>query len=95
MLGATIEPRSGEEVGPMDGFLLAGDCRNVLMGDLERGGGIRILCRSLRIAVGSGIVPGRTSACANRNSDSLTYFRLYPCHHSILLNPHLCVLRSF
>ena len=58
-LGATIEPRTGEETGPRDGFLLAGDCKNVLIGDLERGGGIRILCRSLRTAVGSGIVPNQ------------------------------------
>lgn len=57
---ATIEPRVGEETGPRDGFLLAGDCKNVLIGDLERGGGIRILCRWLRIAVGSGIVPNET-----------------------------------
>lgn len=57
VFGATIEPRTGEETGPRDGFLLAGDCKNVLIGDLERGG-IRILCRALRTAVGSGIVPG-------------------------------------
>ena len=56
-LGAMIEPRMGEEMGPRDGFLLAGDCKNVLIGDLERGGGIRVLCRALRTAVGSGTVP--------------------------------------
>lgn len=52
--------RVGEEPRPSDGFLLAGDCKNVLIGDLERGGGIRILApcfRAVRTEVGSGIVP--------------------------------------
>ena len=58
-LDATIEPRVGEDTGPRDGFLLAGDCKNVLIGDLERGGGNRRLFLSVRTAVGSGIVPER------------------------------------
>lgn len=50
--------RTGDDPGPSDGFLRAGDCRNVLMGDLDRGGGNRILAcfRSLRTAAGSGTV---------------------------------------
>ena len=57
--GASIEPLMGDETGPNDGFLRAGDCKYVLIGDLERGGGIRMLAlfRSVRTAVGSGIVP--------------------------------------
>lgn len=56
-LGATIVPRAGVETGPMDGFLRAGDCRNVLIGDLDRGGGSRTLARFSRTCSGSGIVP--------------------------------------
>ena len=56
-LGATIVPRVGDETGAMDGFLRAGDCRNVLIGDLDRGGGSRILARFSRTSSGSGIVP--------------------------------------
>lgn len=59
-LGATIDPRIGEETGPSDGFLRAGDSRNVFMGDFARGIGcfIEVCLRSVRTAVGSGIVPG-------------------------------------
>ena len=54
-----MEPRVGEDTGPNEGFLRAGDCRNVLIGDLDLGGGIRMLDRFLSVntAVGSGIVP--------------------------------------
>lgn len=58
-VGATIEPLTGDDTGPRDGFLLAGDCKYVLIGDLDRGGGNRILARfrAMSAAVGSGIVP--------------------------------------
>jgi hypothetical protein len=58
-LGATAEPFAREETGPRDGFLRAGDFKDVLIGDLERGGGNRIPARfrSVRTAVGSGMVP--------------------------------------
>ena len=61
--GATIEPLTGDDTGPREGFLLAGDCKYVLIGDLERGGGNRILarCRAVRASVGSGIVPSQKS----------------------------------
>lgn len=54
-LGAGLEG----EFGPREGFLRAGDCKNVLIGDFDRGGGSRIFAclRSLRTAFGSGIVP--------------------------------------
>ena len=54
------ERREGEVKRPIEGFLRAGDCKKVLMGDLERGGGRRIpdrCCLSVRTAVGSGMVP--------------------------------------
>ena len=38
-----MEPRVGEDTGPNEGCLRAGDCRNVLIGDLDLGGGIRML----------------------------------------------------
>jgi hypothetical protein len=58
-LGLIMEPRVGEDTGPNEGCLRAGDCRNVLIGDLDLGGGIRMLdlFLSVRTAVGSGIVP--------------------------------------
>ena len=82
IFGSIIEPLVGEETGPRDGFLLAGDCKNVLIGDLERGGGMRILARfrSVRTAVGSGMVPrinvniGKAGPTAGK-----TYFRQRPC----------------
>jgi hypothetical protein len=63
VVDAMIEPLTGDETGPRDGFLLAGESRYVLIGDLERGGGIRILAlfRSVRAAEGSGIVPASKS----------------------------------
>jgi hypothetical protein len=63
VVGATIEPLTGDDTGPRDGFLLAGDCKYVLIGDLERGGGNRILARfrSVRTASGSGMVPAPKS----------------------------------
>lgn len=47
------------EFGPREGFLRAGDCKNVLIGDFDRGGGNRILAclRSLRTTFGSGMEP--------------------------------------
>jgi hypothetical protein len=62
VVGATIEPLTGDDTGPRDGFLLAGDCKYVLIGDLERGGGNRILARfrSVRTASGSGMVPAQS-----------------------------------
>ncbi len=51
----------GEDPGPRDGCLRAGDCRNVLIGDFDRGGNRILAClRSLRIAFGSGMVPIRS-----------------------------------
>jgi hypothetical protein len=80
--GSIIEPLVGEETGPRDGFLLAGDCKNVLIGDLERGGGIRILARFrlVRTAVGSGMVPGRNISIGKAGpAAGKTYFRQRPC----------------
>lgn len=58
-MGLIIDPRVGEDTGASEGCLIAGDCRNVLMGDLDFGRGIRMLDRflSVRTAVGSGMVP--------------------------------------
>jgi hypothetical protein len=73
--GATIEPLTGDDKGPRDGFLLAGDCKNVLIGDLERGGGTRIppRFRSVRAAVGSGMVPAPKSIPPSLH-DTRAYF---------------------
>lgn len=56
-LGVTTEPRVGDDCRPSDGCLRAGDCRNVLIGDFDLGGGIVSLFLSVKTAVGSGIVP--------------------------------------
>jgi hypothetical protein len=55
-LDSTVGPRMGEDTGPKDGCLLAGDFKNVFIGDLDCGGS-RILFRSAMTAVGSGTVP--------------------------------------
>ena len=79
VVGATIEPLTGDDTGPREGFLLAGESRYVLIGDLERGGGNRILARfrSVRTAVGSGIVPAPKS------------IQLYMIHTLILITYYL------
>jgi hypothetical protein len=76
VVGATIEPLTGDDTGPREGFLLAGESRYVLIGDLERGGGNRILARfrSVRTAAGSGIVPAPKS------------IQLYMIHTLILIH---------
>ena len=58
-LGSTIEPRTGEDTGPIEGFRLAGEFKYVFIGDLDFGGGNRMLmdARCVRRSVGSGIVP--------------------------------------
>lgn len=58
-LGVITEPRVGDEMGPSEGCLRAGDCRKVLIGDLERGGGRRMLAlfRSVKTSATSGAVP--------------------------------------
>jgi len=88
VLGATIDPRMGDETGPREGFLRAGDCRYVFIGDLERGGGIRVLWRALSTAVGSGTVPDRSSAGVCKSRLQKTYSRPYP------YPPHLISLHS-
>lgn len=56
-LEVVAEPRLGDEIG-RDGFLRAGDCKKVFMGDFDRGGSRTLArLRSERTAVGSGIEP--------------------------------------
>jgi len=58
-LGIGTESRVGDDCGPSEGCLRAGDPRKVLIGDFERGGGSRTfdLFRSAMTSVGSAIVP--------------------------------------
>jgi hypothetical protein len=76
-VGATIEPLTGDDTGPRDGFLLAGDCKYVLIGDLDRGGGNRILARfrAMSAAVGSGIVLSPISISSSLDKVVLAFFR--------------------
>jgi hypothetical protein len=60
--GAIIEPLDGEDPGPIEGFLRAGDFKKVLIGDFERGGGNRTPDARFRSAItsaGFGIVPAQ------------------------------------
>lgn len=57
VLGGTVDPRFGEKTPPpKEGFLRAGDFKNVLIGEFERGGS-RKLARCSSTSSGSGIVP--------------------------------------
>ncbi len=55
---AVADPLLGEEPDAKFGFLRAGDWRDVLMGELERGGN-RTSCdlRAVRTVIGSGAEP--------------------------------------
>lgn len=70
-LGVPFRSFSGEDDGPIEVWRRAGEFREVLIGERERGGGsnvleVRLRRCSVRASVGSGIVPNMRRACQPR-----------------------------